>query len=186
MPDELEVKAVVPDPSALRRSLERSGASLAFAGSMVDARYDRGDELLPRDEVLRVRTMHAADGTVEWRLAWKGPTRRSPEGYKLRDERECRVVGDTSPAGILEALGYQVVHRIEREIEIYDVGGATVRIETYPRMDVLLEIEGAPASIERAIAVTGLPRAAFSAEPLAAFVERFEARGESAILARPR
>lgn len=60
------------------------------------------------------------------------------------------------------------------------------RIETYPQMDVLLEVEGSPASIERAIAVTGLPRDAFSGEPLAAFVARFEARGRSALLARPR
>lgn len=186
MADELELKAVVPDAAALRRSLERGGASLAFTGSMADARYDRGDELMPRDEVLRVRTMRAADGTVEWLLAWKGPTRRSPEGYKLRDERECRVVGATSPADVIEALGYAVIHRIEREVEIYDVAGAVARIETYPRMDVLLEVEGSPASIERAIAVTGLPREAFSSEPLAAFVARFEARDGSALLARPR
>ena len=186
MADELELKAVVPDAAALRRALERGGASLAFAGSMTDARYDRRDELVPRDEVLRVRTLRAAAGGVEWQLGWKGPTRRSPEGYKLRDERECRVIGETSPADVLEALGYAVVHRIDREVEIYDVGGAMVRLETYPRMDVLLEVEGAPASIERAIAVTGLPRAAFTSEPLAAFVARFEARGEPALLARPR
>jgi len=183
--DELELKAVVPDAAALRRSLERGGASLVFAGAMVDARYDRGDELLPRDEVLRVRTMRAGDGTTEWHLAWKGPTRRSPEGYKLRDERECRVVGDTSPADVLDALGYAVIHRIEREVVIYDVEGAMARIETYPEMDTLLEVEGTPAAIERAIALTGIPRGAFSSEPLAAFVARFEARGRPALLARP-
>jgi adenylate cyclase class IV len=183
--DELELKAVVPDAAALRRSLERGGASLVFAGTMADARYDRGDELAPRDEVLRVRTMRAADGTTEWHLAWKGPTRRSPEGYKLRDERECRVVGRTSPADVLDALGYTVIHRIEREVVIYDVEGAMARIETYPEMDTLLEVEGAPAAIERAIVVTGLPRDAFSSEPLAAFVARFEARRRRALLARP-
>ena len=58
----------------------------------------------------------------------------------------------------------------------YQVGGATVRFETYPRMDVLVEVEGTPETIEAAIEVLGMQRGVFSAERLAAFVERFEER----------
>jgi len=59
-----------------------------------------------------------------------------------------------------------------------------IRLERYPRMDLLLEVEGDPAGIERAVALTGLPRAAFTADPLAEFVRRYELRtGETARLA---
>jgi hypothetical protein len=43
-------------------------------------------------------------------------------------------------------------------------------------MDVLVEVEGEPAAIERVIEVSGMPRAAFTAESLTEFVRRFEAR----------
>jgi hypothetical protein len=43
-------------------------------------------------------------------------------------------------------------------------------------MDVLVEVEGAPEAIERAIQATGLPRETFSAEMLVDFVRRYDAR----------
>ncbi|MEP6551843.1 MAG: hypothetical protein ABJB95_11710, partial [Gemmatimonadales bacterium] len=64
----------------------------------------------------------------------------------------------------------------DREIAQYQLGGAAIRFETYPRMDTLVEVEGQPAAIEEAIQVLGLPRGLFTNERLAAFVERFERR----------
>jgi adenylate cyclase class IV len=181
---ELELKAVVPDPGVFRERLRAAGAVPRFLGRMTDLRYDRAGELAIRDEVLRVRTYHHPDG-VEAVLAWKGPTMRSPEGYKLRDEIELplsRPAGD--PGRLLAALGYQPVHAIERQVEVYRLGDATARLETYPHMDVLLEVEGAPAAIERAIAASGIPRSEFTADPLAEFVRRFEEKsGQVAVLA---
>jgi len=187
MHQELELKAVVPDPNAFRERLRTAGAVPRFRGRMTDLRYDRAGELLSRDEVLRVRTLHHPDG-VEALLAWKGPTLRSPDGYKLREEIELPVARTAPhPGRLLAALGYQPVHAIEREVEVYRLGEATARLETYPRMDVLLEIEGEPAAIERAIAASGIPRAEFTAEPLAEFVRRFETRsGQPAVLASNR
>jgi len=110
---------------------------------------------------------------------------RSPDGYKLREEIELPMADTAShPGRLLLALGYRPVHLIEREVEVYRLGDATVRLETYPRMDVLLEIEGEPAAIERAVAASGIPRAEFTAEPLAEFTRRFEQRsGQPALLA---
>jgi hypothetical protein len=51
-----------------------------------------------------------------------------------------------------------------------------VRLERYPRMDVLAEVEGEPEAIERAIALLGLPRASFTTERLPDFVRHFEDR----------
>lgn len=185
MPDEVELKAVIPDPGAVCVRLVAAGAREQFRGRMSDRRYDRGGELGARDEVLRVRTYHHADGRTEVVLGWKGPVRRSPEGYKQRAEVELPIAaGAASLQALLAALGYEVVHAIDREVEVYDLDGATVRLERYPRMDPLLEVEGDPAAIERAIRASGIDRGAFSPDPLAEFVLRFELRtGLPAVLA---
>ena len=184
MHQELELKAVVPDPEAFRRRLRAAGAVPRFMGRMTDLRYDRGGELSGRDEVLRVRTFHHPDGT-EAILTWKGPATRTTDGYKLREEIELPVSrGAADPGRLLAALGYQPMHAIEREVEVYRLDEATVRLETYPRMDVLLEVEGTPAGIEHAIMASGIPRSDFTAESLAEFVRRFEERnGQPAVLA---
>ena len=171
---ELELKAVVPDAERLRVRLREAGAELRSGGRMTDVRYDRGGELTQRDEVLRARTYRRHEGRVEFVLAWKGPTGRSPDGYKLREEIELSAGADPGP--LLQALGYRPVHVIEREIEIWHLGDATARLERYPRMDVLVEVEGQPAAIERVVTVSGIPRNEFTAEPLVEFVRRFEER----------
>ena len=184
MAEELELKAVVPDPDALRSRLLAAQGRVRFSGRMSDRRYDRQGELTARDEVLRVRSFVPSAGPAETVLGWKGPTRRSPEGYKRREELEVGVAGH--PHALLAALGYDPVHAIDRDVEVWELGGAAVRLERYPDMDVLLEIEGSPEAIERAIDVTGIRRDAFTADPLAEFVRRFEARtGRVATLSRP-
>lgn len=61
---------------------------------------------------------------------------------------------------LLEALGYAVVHAIDRRVEVYRLAGATLRLEWFPRMDL------------------------FSPDPLTEFVRRFEPRaGRAAVLA---
>jgi predicted adenylyl cyclase CyaB len=171
---ELELKAVVPDREQLRRRLREAGAELRSGGRMTDVRYDRGEDLTRRDEVLRARTYHHAEGRVEIVLAWKGPTGRSPDGYKMREEIELSAGADPGP--LLQALGYRPVHVIERDIEIWHLGDATARLERYPRMDLLVEVEGKPDAIERVVAASGIPRNEFTAEPLVEFVRRFEER----------
>jgi adenylate cyclase class IV len=178
MAQELELKTIVPDPGTLRHRLLAAGAKLAFRGIMEDRRYDRDGALLARDEVLRVRHFIAADGVAEAELTWKGRTGRSQGGYKQREELSCRIApGSESPGRILEGLGYRVSQAIDRYVELYELAGAVLRVEWYPRMDVLLEVEGPPVAIETAIQATGLPRDRFTADILADFVQRYDARG---------
>lgn len=151
---ELELKAVVPDPEVLRARLLAAGAIPGFRGYLYDRRLDRDGTLGGADEVLRVRAYKGAGGHTE--LGWKGPTRRTPEGYKAREELEVSVEGAPTPVlRLLERLGFDVVHTIDRVIETYALGGAAVRLEWYPRMDVLVEVEGTPTEIEAAAAATG-------------------------------
>src|ERR671923_136187 len=119
MAQELELKAVVSDPARLRQVLLGAGAILRFEGEMSDRRFDRGGELTVRDQILRVRSYHHADGRVESVLAWKGPAQLSG-GYKAREELELSIAsGSDSPEALLRALGYDVIHAIDRQVEIY-------------------------------------------------------------------
>ena len=89
---------------------------------------------------------------------------------------EARVSDPEAVAHILSGLGYTVTRAIDRDIEQWDVEGASVRFERYPRMDDLVEVEGAPDAIERAIAALGISRNAYTAERLTDFAMRYEAR----------
>jgi adenylate cyclase, class 2 len=183
--DELELKACVDDPAALERQLTRAGAMLIFRGEMLDRRYDRKGQLEERDEVLRLRVYRPADGSrPHGVLAWKGPA-SVRDGYKLREEHETRVENPDAASILLERLGYEVMLRIDRKIAEYRIAGAAARIEWYPAMDVLVEIEGPPLAIERAVNMTGLDRRSFLPEPLDHFVRSYEQRtGRTARLAR--
>ena len=179
MIDETELKAMVPDPEACRARVEAAGARLVFEGALIDRRWDLPHApLAGRDEVVRVRTSipapHVAGG-VRHVLDWKGPT-RVEDGYKRRLERSTGVEDAVVLETILAAAGFVVVREVERAVAQYALGDATLRFEHYPRLDVLMEVEGTPDAVEAAIVATGLPRAAFTAARLADFVAAYERR----------
>jgi predicted adenylyl cyclase CyaB len=172
---EVELKAVLDDWDATRERIERSGGALVFDGTLSDRRFDTAERALAsRDMVLRLRSYSDAGGTRA-ELGWKGPTSYEG-GYKVRQELETGVSSPDRTTAILERLGFGVTHAIDRRILQYRLDGAIVRLERYPRMDDLIEVEGAPDAIERAIATLGIPRAAFTTDRLREFVARFRAR----------
>jgi adenylate cyclase class 2 len=183
---EIELKAVVPDLRAARGRLERAGAKLAFAGRLEDRRYDdaRGT-MTQRDHVLRLRTYRdspgGSDGAVRSFMDWKGPT-GVDQGYKVREELSTPIGDLAAIKQILDRLGYVVIQEIDRDIAQYELEGVSARFESYPKMDVLVEVEGAPEAIERVIAILELPRSSFSSLRLADFAAQYEARtGERAV-----
>ena len=178
-PLELELKGVVPAPDEVRRALRAAGATVAFCGMLHDRRYDRHGEFTARDEVVRLRAYRAAGGATRTQLGWKGPTRRSPEGYKVREEREIDLAAGDGEA-FLAGLGLTPVHAIDRYIEVYGLRDGHARLEWYPRMDVLMEVEGTADAIERIIGLTGLPRDGFTSEALVAFTARYDAAHRAA------
>ena len=172
---EVELKAVVDDLTERRKKIEEAGASLSFEGKISDRRYDFASrELSARDEVLRVRR-YQSPKTSKTFLDWKGPT-EFRDVYKVREEITTPVEDFDSLELILLRLGLELTWEIDREIAQYQIGGATVRFESYPRMDVLVEVEGDPAAIESAIEAVGLPRGTFTNQRLADFVADFEHR----------
>ena len=172
---EVEIKAVVVDPDATRKQLEKAGAKLTYEGRLLDRRYDiESRELADRDVVLRVRRYESSESTRTY-LDWKGPT-ATQNGYKVREEISTPVDDFVATEQILDRVGFVVTMEIDREIAQYELGGATIRFERYPRMDVLVEVEGTPDAIEEAIAALGMSRGEFTSERLLSFVTRFERR----------
>ena len=182
---EVELKAVLDSWRDRGARLERAGATRVFFGRIEDRRYDTPTRTLAAgDIVLRLRIYRGADGTRA-ELEYKGATEYE-DGYKVREEIGSTVSDPEAVAHILSGLGYTVTRAIDREIEQWDVEGASVRFERYPRMDDLVEVEGAPEAIERAIAALGMARTAYTAERLTDFAMRYEARtGKRAALSDP-
>lgn len=178
---EVELKSVVPDVATARAALVAAGARREFAGRLEDRRYDTPDRALAlKDHVLRLRVYR--DDAVRSALDFKGPTTYA-DGYKVREEYSVPTGDPHDLALLLERLGYEVTREIDREIEQYSLDGAVVRFEVYPRMDVLVEVEGEPESIERAIAALGLQREGFTTARLPDFIRDYEARtGERAAI----
>lgn len=198
---EHELKARLEEaPEAFAARLREAGWRRTFRGEMRDRRYDsRECRLEAEDRVLRLREWRAetpgrsdapsraAERASKPRLAvlaWKGPAATS-EGFKVREERETEVGDADAMAGILARLGFpDVTMTIDRRVEVWEKGSVTVRVERYPRMDVLVEAEGPPEAVEAVLPELGLPREAWSSAPLTAFVSEFERRtGRTARLA---
>lgn len=173
--DEIEVKARVPDVKAFESALLRSGATVEFAGEMTDHRFDRKQRLAARDEMLRLRIYRPESGPARGELCWKGPVEAEGD-YRHRPEVEFAVGDPWNALELLGRLGFAETERIERLVTVYRLGDATLRLERYPEMDILVEVEGEPEGIERAIGATGLPREAFLPESLPYFVSRYEER----------
>src|SRR5207245_844406 len=108
--DELELKARIEDPEALRGALTHAGATLEFRGDMIDRRFDRDGALSRRDEVLRLRVFRPAvdaAGSTYGMLGWKGPNSRR-DGYRHRAEAEARGADPETVVTIPERPGFTV------------------------------------------------------------------------------
>ncbi|MFL5593484.1 MAG: class IV adenylate cyclase [Gemmatimonadaceae bacterium] len=172
---EVELKAIVDDLAERRKIIEAAGATLSFEGKISDRRYDfPSRELTSRDEVLRTRR-YLSQAPTRIYLDWKGAT-ETRDVYKTREELTTSVEDQLALETILEKIGLELTWEIDRDIAQYQFRGATIRFETYPRMDVLVEVEGDPAAIEEAISALGMPRGIFTNERLADFVTSFERR----------
>jgi adenylate cyclase class 2 len=183
---EVELKAALGEGELerARARVERAEGPLVFAGRLEDRRFDRVDRALAiMDHVLRLRVYREpAPGSVRATLDWKGPTTYDG-GYKRREELNTDIGDPDEFARILDRMGFVISMAIDRDIWQFELEGAVVRFERYPKMDDLVEVEGSPDAIERAITVLELPRTSFTAERLPDFVRRFEARtGERAAL----
>lgn len=172
---EVELKAVVGDWDDFRSRLFRNGAILKFEGRIEDRRYDTPQRTLAaNDQVFRLR-IYRTKNSARAEIAWKGPTSYE-QGYKIRDELQTDASDPDVLHEMLLQLGYVVTRAVDREIQQYAIGRTVVRLERFPRMDDLVEVEGEPEDIEGTIRTLGLPREGFTPDRLATFVARYQTR----------
>ncbi len=133
---EREIKFHSDDLAKLRERLgeleaERVGPA-AFEDNWI---VDRGDELLAKGRILRLRT----DGTRS-HLTFKGPMHM--EG-KLKVRQELEIGIESAEEGLLlfEQLGYKVVRRYQKVREEWQLGGVTISLDHTPIGD-FAEFEG--------------------------------------------
>jgi adenylate cyclase class IV len=173
---ERELKGVVPSVETMVARLDELGAERVFVGVLEDRRLDdAAGTLRARDHVLRVRAYRDGHRVVEASLDWKGQSQQV-DGYKVREEHSAPVADPEAMLNVLARAGFRITLAIDRFVWQYQLDGAMVRLERYPRMDDLVEIEGTPDAMERAVALLGLDRATLGSRGLFDFVSRYEAR----------
>ena len=179
---EVELKAVLDSWESRRARLltrEQCPCSRGASKTVATIRWTVRSCPRPRAPAALYRNADGARAELEF----KGATSYE-RGYKVREEIGSTVSDPEAIALVLAGLGYIVMRAIDRDIEQFEVNETIVRFERYPRMDDLVEVEGEPDALERAIATLGLPREEFTAERLTDFAARYEARtGKRAALA---
>jgi adenylate cyclase class 2 len=132
---EIEIKARVDRPKALREAIRRKGG-LLLGKEVQEDRYFRhpSRDFSETDEALRIRRVGRA-----FSLTYKGP--KIDPVTKTREEIETSV-GDGMEAGrILEKLGFQEEAVVRKERERYRLGEFHVMVDRVEGVGDFVEVE---------------------------------------------
>jgi adenylate cyclase class 2 len=154
---ETELKLCIPATAPFRPRLEALGFhEVTPLQREVSVLWDRNGELRSAGSALRTR---AYAGLA--RLTWKGP--KVPDAIlKIRPELETGIEALEALEGILRALGFKPVMRMEKLRAVWEGTGLEACLDETP-FGCYLELEGAPQAIHAAMAGLGL--SADCAEP---------------------
>ncbi len=129
--------------------------------------WDRDGSLRAQESALRLRRYAG-----QARLTWKGP--RIPDALlKVRPELETAVADAEAMEGILRALGFTPVLRLEKVRAVWRREGLEACLDETP-FGCYLELEGAPPAIHAAMDALGLDPG--QAEPRS-YPELYQAHG---------
>lgn len=141
MPDEVEVKFLVPDPDSLERMLRDLGFQQKTASTFErNTLYDTGDKLRAKGEILRLRQYGE-----KWKLTHKA--KGSAGRHKIRAESETAVSSGEEMDAILRALGFTPSFVYEKYRAEWSDGQGEVVVDRTP-IGNLAELEGTPDWID--------------------------------------
>ncbi len=153
---ETELKIPVAEHAAVRRAIEEQGGQLQHPSAReVNILLDADDGRLQATGcVLRLRRFGSHDLiTFKGRPSYDG-------GVKTRVEHELEVADLDRMQVVLEALGFRVTTRYEKDREVWTVDEHTVVLDHTPMGD-FVEIEGPPSRLAHLARSLGLdPRRA--------------------------
>jgi len=150
MPNEIEIKFRIDDPSSLTRSLKRAGFKriTPFTHEM-NCLYDLpGQNLRKRGELLRLRKYGNS-----WVLTHK--SKAKPGRHKIRLELETRVENGPQMQAILHALGFAPTFRYEKYRAEWSDGKGHVVLDETP-IGNFGEIEGPSRWIDQTARALGI------------------------------
>jgi adenylate cyclase, class 2 len=154
MPDEVEIKFLVPDPDALERKLRSLGFQQKTASTFErNTLYDTGDKLRSKGEILRLRQYGE-----KWKLTHKS---KGSEGrHKTRVESETAVTSGEAMDAILRALGFSPAFVYEKYRAEWSDGQGEVVVDRTP-IGNLAELEGKPDWIDAIAGKLGIAQSQY-------------------------
>ena len=147
---EIELKLRIPATGPFRPLLEALGFhEVTPAQAEVSVLWDREGQLRTANSALRTRTYAGQS-----RLTWKGP--RVPDALlKIRPELETGIEQPEVLEGILRALGFEPVMRMEKVRAVWARSELEACLDETP-FGCYLELEGEPQAIHAAMEGLGL------------------------------
>lgn len=172
--NEVEIKFIVHDVTALVRSLQSAGFHEETPSTFeANTLYDTAaGDLRRASEVLRLRIYGD-----NWLVTHK--SRDTTSKHKTRVEHETAVANGVEMHAILAALGYLPAFRYEKYRAEWTDGAGEVVIDHTPIGD-LGEIEGAPEWIDRIAKQLGLKESGYITASYVELFSRWKARTGSA------
>lgn len=165
---ETELKLRIPATGPFRPLLEALGFREARPAQLeVSVLWDRDGHLQATGSALRTRSYAG-----QWRLTWKGPKVPDPI-LKIRPELETGISDGTALEGILRALGYAPILKMEKVRAVWERAELEACLDETP-FGCYLELEGEPQAIRAAM--EGLGLAPDRAEPRS-YPELYRANG---------
>ena len=172
LPMETELKLRIPATAPFPPRLAALGfREIHPAQPEVSELWDHDGRLRAQASALRLRRYAG-----QARLTWKGP--QVPDALlKVRPELETAVADAEALEGILRALGFAPVLRLEKVRAVWRREGLEACLDETP-FGCYLELEGAPPAIHAALAALGLGPE--QAEPRS-YPELYQAHGLGAL-----
>jgi len=149
---EIEQKYKIKNPAAIRKALKRLGAKRAGSGLEQNEFYDQRGRLRQKRLTLRLRKYRG-----QGKLTFKGPRKAGLGKLSKRVEVESSVAF-AQIRRLLELLGFKKWLSYSKTRETWELAGAEVVIDHFPRFGWFVEIEAAHArrirQLSRALGLT--------------------------------
>lgn len=132
---EIEIKAVLADPGAMRELLSQAGAAAGPVLRERDIYYQHPSrDFGQTNEALRLRVTNG-----NGRITYKGP--RMAGTAKIRVEAETEIGDYETMKSILERLDFRPVGIVEKERAFFYLEGATVCLDDVAGLGAYIELE---------------------------------------------
>lgn len=134
---ECEIKVLGIDTEKLIEKLESFGAKKTFAGMYKVHYFDYPDSRIrEKGELLRIREIVGGQSEVVYKA-----NKRIENGMKVYDEYEFEIGDFEAIFQVFKNMGLSETLYYEKKRKLYELPGAKIEIDTYPKIPPYCEIE---------------------------------------------